>query len=141
MGIEFVKGKVAKIGEDEAHNPMVRVEMIDEGSRVVERQHDLVVLSVGMVPASNPHKLYGVSIDEDDGFIRIPAPNFSPSATDRPGIFVTGTAAGPMDIVDSIVLAGAAAAETAAYLEAKHRVIPGNGRPAIAVEETELTYV
>ncbi|MFL7838221.1 MAG: FAD-dependent oxidoreductase [Candidatus Promineifilaceae bacterium] len=116
MGIEFVKGKVAKIGEDEEHNPIVRVEMIDEGSRVVERQHDLVVLSTGMVPAYNPQEIYGVPIASDDGFVRLPAPNLSPSVTDRPGIFVTGTAAGPMDIVDSIVLAGAAAAETAAYL-------------------------
>ena len=116
MGIEFVKGKVAKIGEDEEHNPIVRVEMIDEGSRVVERQYDLVVLSTGMVPAYNPQEIYGVPIASDDGFVRLPAPNLSPSVTDRPGIFVTGTAAGPMDIVDSIVLAGAAAAETAAYL-------------------------
>ena len=141
MGIEFVKGKVAKIGEDEEHNPVVRVELIDDGSRVVERQHDLVVLSVGMVPAYDPQRLYGVPIASDDGFVRIPAPNLSPSKTDRPGIFVTGAAAGPMDIVDSIVLAGAAAAETAAYLQANHRKIPGNGRPAVAGKETELAYV
>ncbi|MCK5053188.1 MAG: CoB--CoM heterodisulfide reductase iron-sulfur subunit A family protein, partial [Anaerolineales bacterium] len=48
MGVEFVKGKVGKITEDEEGNPFVRVELIDEGSRIVERQHDLVVLSVGM---------------------------------------------------------------------------------------------
>ena len=47
------------------------------------------------------------------------APNLYPCVTDRPGIFVTGTAGGPMDIVDSIVMAGAAAAEAAAYIEAK----------------------
>jgi heterodisulfide reductase subunit A len=140
MGIEFVKGKVAKIDEDEDHNPVVRVELIDDGSRVVERQYDLVVLSVGMVPAYDPQKLFGVPIAGDDGFIRIPAPNLSPSVTGCPGIFVTGTAAGPMDIVDSIVMAGAAAAETAAYLQANHRFIPGNGRPLAAEKEIELTY-
>jgi heterodisulfide reductase subunit A len=141
MGVEFVKGKVARITEDEAHNPKVRVELIDEGSGVVERQHDLVVLSVGMVPAYNPQKLYGVPIAGDDRFVSIPAPNLSPSVTGRPGIFVTGAAAGPMDIVDSIVLAGAAAAETAAYLEAKDGHIPGNGRPAGVKKEVELAYV
>jgi len=141
MGVEFVKGKVARITEDEAHNPVVRVELIDEGSQVVERQHDLVVLSVGMVPAYDPQKLYGVPIAGDDGFVSIPAPNLAPSVTGRPGVFVTGAAAGPMDIVDSIVLAGAAAAETAAYLEAKDGHIPGNGRPSGIKKESELAYV
>jgi len=117
MGIEFVKGKVGKITEDEGGNPIVRVEIIDEGSRIVERQHDLVVLSVGMVPQYDPMPLYNVPVAED-GFILIPSPNLAPSVTARSGVFVTGTASGPMDIVDSIVLAGAAATETAAYLEA-----------------------
>jgi heterodisulfide reductase subunit A len=115
MGIEFVKAKVAQITEDEEQNPVVRVELIEEGSQVVERTHDLVVLSVGMLPGYDPQPLYGVPTAED-GFMAIPAPNIRPAVTDRPGIFVTGTAAGPMDIVDSIVLAGAAASEAAAYL-------------------------
>jgi heterodisulfide reductase subunit A len=117
MGIEFVKGKVAKITEDEDQNPVVRVELIDEGAQVVERTHDLVVLSVGMLPGYNPQSLYGISVADDDGFVEVLSPNMSPCVTDRPGIFVTGTAAGPMDIVDSIVMAGAAASETAAYLQ------------------------
>jgi heterodisulfide reductase subunit A2 len=120
MGVEFVKGKVATITEDSEQNPIVRVELIDEGSQVVERQHDLIVLSLGMVPGYNPESLYKIPT-ASDGFVKIPSQNFSPCVTDRPGIFVTGTAAGPMDIVDSIVMAGAAATETAAYLTA-HQV-------------------
>ncbi len=123
MGIEFVKAKVAKITEDEDHNPIVRVEVMEEGSRVEERKHDLVVLSVGMLPAFDPRPTYGVPISED-GFIESASPNISPSITARPGIFATGTATGPMDIVDSIVMAGAAAASAAAYLEGR------NGRQA-----------
>jgi heterodisulfide reductase subunit A-like polyferredoxin len=75
------------------------------------------VLSVGMLPGYDPRALYGVPTANDDGFIAIPSPNIRPGVTGAPGIFVTGTAAGPMDIVDSIVMAGAAAAEAAAYLE------------------------
>lgn len=115
MGVEFVKGKVARITEDDAQNPIVRVELIDEGSKVVERQHDMVVLSVGMLPGYNPKAMYGVPTGKD-GFVSIPSPNIAPCVSDRPGIFVTGTAAGPMDIVDSIVMAGAAATEAAVYL-------------------------
>jgi heterodisulfide reductase subunit A len=118
MGIEFVKGKVARITEDENHNPIVRVELIDEGSKVVERTHDLVVLSVGIVPGYNPHPVYGVAVADDDAFVRTPWLNTSPCVTERPGVFVAGTAAGPMDIVDSIVMAGAAASEASAYLKA-----------------------
>jgi heterodisulfide reductase subunit A len=132
MGIEFVKGKVAKITEDEAQNPVVRVELIEEQSQVIERTHDLVVLSVGMLPAYDPRQLYGIPIGSD-GFVAAPLPNLSPCLTDRPGVFVTGTAAGPMDIVDSIVMAGAAAAETAAYLAGE-----GNG---IATPEVERGLV
>ncbi|MEJ2555048.1 MAG: hypothetical protein P8186_02200 [Anaerolineae bacterium] len=104
--------------KDENHNPIVRVELIDEGSRVVERTHDLVVLSVGMLPGYNPHPVYAVPVADEDAFVKTPMLNISPCMTERPGIFVAGTAAGPMDIVDSIVMAEAAASEAAAYLKA-----------------------
>jgi heterodisulfide reductase subunit A len=136
MGIEFVKGKVARISEDEGQNPVVRVELIDEGSQVVERTHDMVVLSVGMLPGYNPQTLYGVPT-AGDGFVTTPSPNISPNVTDRPGIFVTGTAAGPMDIVDSIVMAGSAAAEAAAYLHTKQTAA---ALLTPAGEEKELVY-
>ncbi len=131
MGIEFVKGKVARISEDEAHNPIVRVELIDEG-RIVERQHDLVVLSVGMVPAFNPQATYGVPPALNDGFVAQPSPNMSPCITHRPGVFAAGTAVGPMDIVDSIVMAGAAAAETAAYLQERRAAAQSSPRRELA---------
>jgi heterodisulfide reductase subunit A len=127
MGIEFVKGKVARITEDAHKNPITRVELIDDNSRVVERKHDLVVLSVGMLPGWNPEAIFGVPT-ADDKFVRIPNCNVAPTVTMEKGIFATGTAIGPMDIVDTIMTAGAAAAETAAYLQSH------NGS---AVPETE----
>jgi heterodisulfide reductase subunit A len=141
MGIEFVKGKVARITEDEAQNPTVRVELIDEASRVVERSHDMVVLSVGMLPAFDPRPIYQVDTAMDDGFVHTPLPNMAPCVTSRPGVFVTGTAAGPMDIVDSIVTAGAAAAEAAAFLEGLAPTFRGNGQRAPLAEEKEPIHV
>jgi heterodisulfide reductase subunit A2 len=117
MGIEFIKGKVARITEDADGNPIVRVEVIDGEPQVIERTHDMVVLSVGMIPAFNPKKTYGVTIG-DDAFVKTPWWNIAPSLTERPGVFVAGTAAAPMDIVDSIIMAGAAASEVSAYLTA-----------------------
>jgi len=114
MGVEFVRGKVASIREDDERNPVVKVELTEQG-RVVERTHDLVVLSLGMLPAPASNGGLGLPLGLDK-FVSIPAANTSPCSTARPGVFVTGTAAGPMDIVDSIVTAGAAAAAASAYI-------------------------
>jgi len=119
MGIQFVKAKVARITEDADQNPIVRVELIDDGSQVVERKHDLVVLSVGMVPGWKPEALLGTPTAED-GFVRIANANIAPTVTVQNGIFAVGTATGPMDIVDSIMTAGAAAAEAAACIRARN---------------------
>lgn len=102
---------------------MLRVELIDQGSQVVERTHDLAVLSVGMLPGFDPQGVFQVAVGED-GFVGLPESNIYPSRTDRPGIFTAGTSAGPMDIVDSIVLSGAAASEAAAYLESRKKAAP-----------------
>jgi heterodisulfide reductase subunit A len=114
MGVEFVRGKVASIREDEQYNPIVKVELTEEG-RIVERTHDLVVLSLGMIPATNSDGVLQVP-RAPDKFIAVPSPNGAPNATEIPGIFVTGTAMGPMDIVDSIITASAAAASASAYI-------------------------
>ena len=115
MGVEFVKGKVASITEDDEQNPVVRVEMIEEGPQIVERTHDMVVLSVGMLPGDDPQPVFHVPIS-NDGFITVTSPNSTPADTDRQGIFVAGTAGGPLDIVDSIITAGAAAIRAAAAM-------------------------
>jgi heterodisulfide reductase subunit A len=131
MGIQFVKGKVAKITEDENHNPVMRVELIDENSRIVEATHDLAVLSVGLMPGYDPQQIYNVPVDKD-GFIHIPEPNFFPANTGKPGIFAAGTATGPMDIVDSIMSASAAATEASAYLRVNQ-----NGRSTHSLPAAE----
>jgi len=114
MGVEFIRGKVASIREDADQNPVLKVELTEQG-RIVERTFDLVVLSLGMVPHPASNGTLGLPLGTDK-FISIPAPNANPCATARPGIFVTGTAGGPMDIVDSIVTASSAAAAASAYI-------------------------
>jgi len=135
MGVEFIRGKVASIHEDEQHNPVVKVELTEEG-RSIERTHDLVVLSLGMLPAYKPDGVYHVALGNDE-FINIPNVNSEPCLTDRPGIFAAGTAIGPMDIVDSIITAGAAASAASAYIrDTKSRA----GEPQEDQRERELVY-
>ncbi|MEX2161971.1 MAG: CoB--CoM heterodisulfide reductase iron-sulfur subunit A family protein [Anaerolineales bacterium] len=129
MGVTFLRGKVAAIREDEHQNPVVKVELTEEG-RVEERTHDLVVLSLGMLPGEDLSLDLGLK-RSSDGFVNSPAPNARPNETDQPGIFVTGTAMGPMDIVDSIVTASGAAAAASAYIREFGK------SPAAVAEESE----
>ena len=115
MGIEFIKGKVARLTENSDRSVKLRFERIDEFGQVEERTHDLVVLSLGMLPGDNPGRLLPIETGTD-GFVLSPHPQDAPCQTGMKGVFVAGTATGPKDIVDTIVEAGAAAAEAARYL-------------------------
>jgi len=115
MGIEFVKAKVAKISQGENQYVQLRYEAEEEDGRLATRDHDLVVLSLGMVPEWNPAGTCAVSTD-DDAFIKSAMPKIAPTITHMEGVFVAGVAAGPKDIVDTIAEAGAAATEASIYL-------------------------
>ncbi|NIQ92497.1 MAG: CoB--CoM heterodisulfide reductase iron-sulfur subunit A family protein, partial [Deltaproteobacteria bacterium] len=119
MGIEFVKAKVATIAQGESQRVKLRYEVQEDGGGVTEREHDLVVLSLGMVPGWDPAGKCAVA-KGTDGFIESVHPKIAPSLTDMEGVFVAGVASGPKDIVDTIAEAGAAAMEAAKYLTAKN---------------------
>ncbi len=120
-GIRIVNGKVARITEDADHNPVLRVELLDEGGQVVERTYDMVVLSQGLRAGWHPEGVLGAREDED-GFFEIPNLKLYPTVSSIEGVFVAGVAAGPKDIPDAIVEAGSAAMEAANYLEATRTV-------------------
>lgn len=123
MGVEFVKGKIGEITETDNGNLTLRYEDINEGV-VKETEHDMVVLSVGV--KSNP--AVGRIFDKDS--LKLDPLNFvaqkdlmgSPSKTSIEGVFVAGTASGPMDIPDSILSAGSASSEAISYL-IKHQEV------------------
>jgi heterodisulfide reductase subunit A len=119
MGISFVRGKVARVMPTDGDDLVVRAELMEEpGGPVAENRHDLVVLSQGIVPQWNPCGLSPVACAAD-GFVATPD-SLSPANTSAEGVFVAGAAAGPMDIVDSVVSAGAAAMAASRYLH-QHR--------------------
>jgi heterodisulfide reductase subunit A len=119
MGVNFVKGKVAKIRENEngSGDLILRYEDVTKGV-VKESKHDLVVLSTGVVPnKSVPAMFTNVVLELDKfNFVKQKDELVSPSITSIPGVFVAGAASGPKDIPDSILSAGCAASEVAAYL-------------------------
>lgn len=116
MGIEFVKGKVAQITEADNDNVKLRVEQIGENGGLKEVEHDLCVLSLGMVPTKLENDPFGLELGADK-FICSRNPKLSSTLTSEEGVFAAGTAVGPKDIVDSIVEASAAAMQASVYLQ------------------------
>ena len=117
MGVNFVKGKIGKIKEKENGNLILRYEDVNENT-VKEAEHDMVVLSVGVLPNTDSASLFSdVELKLDPfSFVYQADPLASPSKTSIEGVFVAGTATGPMDIPDSILSAGAASSEAMSYL-------------------------
>jgi len=134
MGIEFVKAKVARIEEQPDGDLQLRIERIEGDGSVDEPLHDLVVLSVGMQPGTDPRSFVGVDLDTD-GFIAPADPKLDTTRTNIPGLFATGTAIGPKDIVDSVVEASAAAAKVEAYLAVSVGAKARKAEPLVSVRE------
>ncbi|MFH1035636.1 MAG: FAD-dependent oxidoreductase [Pseudomonadota bacterium] len=115
MGIEFVKAKPVVMGQDQDGGVALFYDDMESGNGGQRRSHDLVVMSLAMLPGWDPRQATGVAV-ASDGFVEAKSPKLAPSLTSLPGVFACGTAAGPKDIVDTIVEAGHAAQEASAYL-------------------------
>lgn len=118
MGASFVRGRVAEITETENGNLVLAYEDIEQG-RTVRAEHDLVVLSVGLLANGADAGLFageGPALDEFH-WVKEAAEDLHPGKTSLEGVFVAGTASGAKDIPDTILHAGAAAAQAAAYVE------------------------
>jgi heterodisulfide reductase subunit A2 len=117
MGVNFVKGKIGTISEKDNGNLMLRYEDINEG-KLQEAEHDMVILSVGVLPNDGVSSLFENKKLQLDPFRFVGQSDLlaSPAKTSIDGVFVAGTASGPMDIPDSILSAGAASSEAISYL-------------------------
>ncbi len=116
MDVSFIKGKIGKISELENGDLMLRYEDIASG-KIKEAKHDMVVLSVGILANRDIEKISGLENLELDPFhyLKQRQEMSNPFKTNLPGIFMAGTASGPMDIPDSILSAGAVSAMVTKY--------------------------
>jgi heterodisulfide reductase subunit A len=119
MGVSFIKGKVAHVKrrEDNSGDLVLRYEDVTTGL-VKEARHDLVVLSVGVLPNNEITKVFTNQelLLDDQNYIKQIDELINPSLTSVEGVFLAGTSAGPKDIPDSILSAGSAASEAAGYI-------------------------
>jgi len=117
MGVNFVKGKIGKITAKENGNLILRYEDINLG-KVQEAEHDMVILSNGVLPNKGIDGFFEnekLMLDQFN-FVGQTDMLASPSKTSIDGVFVAGTATGPMDIPDAILSAGSASSEAISYL-------------------------
>jgi heterodisulfide reductase subunit A len=119
MGVSFIKGKVAQIEEKDDGDMILRYEDIDAGGTIKKAEHDLVVLSTGIIPNPDYRSLFdGTGLEPDEmEYVSEPEAYRNPGKTSIEGVFAAGAATGPMDIPDSILHSGAAAAQAASYIE------------------------
>ncbi len=119
MGSMFIKGRVAKITEKDNGDLIVRYEDIEGDGGIVEAEYDMVVLAVGVQPNTEAANLFedgALGLDEYF-YVGEADEDLDPGRTNLPGVFVAGSASGVKDIPDSILHAGAAVAQAAAYIE------------------------
>ncbi|MFX1568029.1 MAG: FAD-dependent oxidoreductase [Promethearchaeota archaeon] len=110
--IKYIKGKVARIIEDEQTNPIIIYEDIAT-SQVKQLKFDLVILATTMIPkkdAGDLAKILGIKINYLSFF---ETQKFQPQKSSKEGIFLCGTCREPMDIPNSVIDASGAAAKAA----------------------------
>ena len=123
MGIEFIKGKVATVEPGDNETVTVRYESQEEDGGVKGGPRPGCPLS-RHAPGLEPRRINAhVSMGEDE-FIDH-QPKTAPTLTDMEGVFTAGVAAGPKDIVDTIVEAGSAAMEASKYMISLERMKQG----------------
>ena len=129
-GINFIRGRPAQIIEDpETKNLTIIAEDTLLGE-IIEKEYDMVVLSVGLVPTASMDDVQKVlSISKSaDGFFMEAHPKLKPVDTATDGIYLAGACQGPKDIPASVAQ-GSAAASRAAIPMAKGEV---NVEPIVA---------
>ncbi len=119
MGVNFIKGRISEIRELQNGNLIVRYESIEDGGGAREEEFDLVVLAVGVQPNLDTRRLFAGDELSHDAYYYVEETDedLSPGETSIKGVFVAGAASGAKDIPESILHAGAAVAQAAAYIE------------------------
>jgi heterodisulfide reductase subunit A len=123
MGVYFTKGRVARIDEAPGGNLVVSYEDIEGDGERRQAEHDLVVLSVGLLSNRSPLGLFpqGALAADPYGYVQEVDEDIDPGRTSIDGVFAAGSTSAVRDIPDTILHSGAAAAQAAAYIETAKR--------------------
>ena len=101
-GIKYIKGKVAKIIEDDDKNPIIIYEDMNT-SKMKKFPVDLVILATSMIPNKDTPELaniLGIDLDKNNFFL---SNAYLPLDSSKKGIYICGCCRGPMDIPNSVI--------------------------------------
>ena len=108
-GVRFSRGIISSVKERQQTKNLVMT-YVTESGEAAEEEFDLVILSVGLRPAESTAELAETLGIERDRFGFCKSDAMTPGRTNRPGVYVAGAFAAPMDIPETVMTASAAAA-------------------------------
>ncbi len=113
--VRLVRAMVSRVFEDPVTGNL-ELRYMDESGQKISEEFDMVVLSVGIqVPEKTKKLAETINIDLDPfGFVV--TSSFTPLATSRAGVFVSGAVNGPKDIPETVSEASGAAQAASAHL-------------------------
>ncbi len=110
-GIRYVRCRVSSVREDPAtHDLFLRYAAPD--GQLCDERFEAVVLATGLQPPDSAQHLAGLLRIELNEYGFCQTDKFTPLQTSRPGVFVCGAFSSPKEIVETIIDASGAAAET-----------------------------
>jgi len=115
--VVYLRGKVSRVFAEDGKVVVLGADTLS--GQQVRIAADLVVVAPALIPRPDTRRLaemLGVEIDER-GWLTAANGDLQPVETNRPGIFLAGTAVGPMDIPETVAHASAAAAKAMAGLK------------------------
>jgi heterodisulfide reductase subunit A-like polyferredoxin len=114
-GVRFIRSRVPTVEALEGSDRLV-VPYSNEQGEIVEETFDMVILSVGLEVSQESLALADIfQIELTEGHFS-KTTTFNPASTSKKGVFTCGAFHGPMDIPQSVVEAGSAAARAGALL-------------------------
>ncbi|MEJ2472340.1 MAG: FAD-dependent oxidoreductase [Desulfobacterales bacterium] len=116
-GVRYQRSMISQVYLNPENENLI-IETFDHHSnRKVEQEYDLVVLSSGFKPSSGSSALVKRLGLTTNPFGFLAADFDEPVSTSRSGIFVCGGVEAPKDIPETVIQAGAAAAEAAVVIQ------------------------
>jgi heterodisulfide reductase subunit A2 len=124
-GVRYKRSMISQVYQNPESGGLIIETFDHDQNRKMEEEYDLVVLSSGFKPHEDFLDLarrLGLRTDRF-GFLTTPFDN--PVATSRPGVFVCGGVEAPKDIPETVIQAGAAAAEASAVMPERRGALAG----------------
>ena len=123
-GVRFIRSRVGKVLEIPETGNLLVYYTTESNPRQLSEEFDMVVLSVGLEPRKANAVLADKLNTKLNKYRFFKTSVFSPVETNRPGVFVCGSACGPKDIPETVMEAsGAAAAAEGVVADARGTAI------------------